>query len=91
VRWVVRGFGFVFLAVMLVAAYGFFTADDQAIETSARVAACAGRGPGCRTSLARFEKTPFYQDRKLRVGNATVVVRCARTGYLIGEYRCAIR
>jgi hypothetical protein len=91
VRSAVRGFGIVFLAVMLVAAYGFFTSDDQAIEATSRSTACAGRGPRCHAALARFVKTPFYQDRQFRVGGATVDIRCTRTGYLIGDQRCAIR
>ena len=76
---------------MLVAAYGFFTSDDRAIEASARSTACGARGPRCHAALTRFEKTPFYQDRQFRVGDATVDVRCTRTGYLIGEHHCAIR
>jgi hypothetical protein len=91
VRLAFRGFGVIFMGVMLVAAYGFFTSDDQAIEAAARSAACAARGPRCHAALARFVKTPFYQDRRFRVGDTTVNVRCTRAGYLIGEHRCAIR
>jgi hypothetical protein len=86
-----RAFGFVFLAVTLVAAYGFFTSDDRAIEADARSTACAGRGPKCHAALARFLKTPLYQDRQFRVAGGTVEVRCTRTGYLVGEHRCALR
>jgi hypothetical protein len=91
VRFTFRSIAFVFLAVTLVAAYGFFTSDDRAIEADARSTACAGRGPKCHASLARFFKTPFFQDRQFRVGGATVDVRCTRSSYLIGDHRCAIR
>jgi hypothetical protein len=86
-----RSFSFVLGAIALVAAYGFFTSDDRAIEAAARETACAGRGPKCHASLARLVKTPFYQDRQFRLGGATVEVRCTRTWYLVGEHRCAIR
>jgi hypothetical protein len=86
-----RIFGVVFLAVAVVAAIGFYTSDDQAIEANARSIACAGRGPKCHAALARFAKTPFFQDRQFRVGGETVEVRCTRTAYLIGDYSCAIR
>jgi hypothetical protein len=90
VRSAFRVFGVLFLAVMLVAAYGFFTSDDAAVEANARSIACAGRGPKCHAALERYLKTPFFQDRRFRVGGATVDVRCTRTRYLIGEHRCAV-
>jgi hypothetical protein len=78
-------------AATVVAAYSFFSADDQAIEAVARSKACAGGGPKCHAALARVVKTPFFQDRQFRVGNATVEVRCTRTAILLGDYQCAIR
>jgi hypothetical protein len=88
IRW---GVAVVVVAVVAVLVYGFFTADDQAIEAEARKAACSDRGPRCHAALARFLKTPFFQDRQFRVDGASVDVRCTRTGYLFGDYRCATR
>jgi hypothetical protein len=90
VRLAFRCVAFVFMGVMLVAAYSFFSSDDRAIEAAARSVACAGRGPKCHAALARFVKTPIYQDRQFRVGSATVDVRCTRTGYLVGDHHCAL-
>ena len=80
------------MAVVIVAAYEFFTSDDQALDKESRAMACAGRGARCHAALARFMKTPFFQERQFRVdGGATVDVRCTRTFYLVGEHHCAVR
>jgi len=88
---VMRSLALAVAAATVVAAYSFFSADDQAIEAVARSKACAGGGPKCHAALARVVKTPFFQDRQFRVGNATVEVRCTRTAILLGDYQCAIR
>src|SRR5262245_16687782 len=74
-----RFFSVVFLALVLLAAYSFFTSDDRAIEADARTVACAGRGPKCHAALARLLKTPIWQDLRFRVGRDTVDVRCTRS------------
>ena len=86
-----RSLAFILALVTAASAYSFFTADDHAIEALARSKACAGGGPKCHAALARVVKTPFFQDRQFRVGNATVEVRCTRTAILLGDYQCAIR
>jgi hypothetical protein len=88
---VLRSLALVVAATTVVAAYSFFSADDHAIEAVARSKACAGGGPKCHAALVRFVKTPFFQDRQFRVGNATVEVRCMRTAILLGDYECTIR
>ena len=88
---VARILGWVLAAVVVVAAYSFFSADDQAVEVAARSKACAGGGPKCHAALARLVKTPLFQDLEFRVGSGAVKVRCTRTAIILGDYRCAIR
>jgi hypothetical protein len=87
----IRSLGWVLVAIVVAAAYSFFFADDHAIEGAARSRACAEGGPKCHAALARYVKTPFFQDREFRVGTATIEVRCTRTAILFGDYQCAIR
>jgi hypothetical protein len=87
----VRSLAFVLAAVAVAAAYSFFSADDHAIEATARSKACTAGGARCHAALARVVKTPFFQDRQFRVGTATVEVRCTRKAVLVGDYQCAIR
>jgi len=85
-----RAFSLVFLAAVLVSAYNFFSLQGQA-ESQARAAVCAGRGPKCAPVMTRLFRTPLWDDVRFRRGTETVEVRCARSAYLVGEYRCAIR
>lgn len=86
----IRALGPVFLVLMLVAAYGFFT-DDAAVESRAREAACARREGKCVAKLARLEKTPIWRNLQFKVGRDTVSIRCTRTWLLLGEHRCAVK
>jgi hypothetical protein len=85
-----RILGLLCLAAAGLGAYNFFTLGPAA-EAGARIAACSGRKPPCTPALARIERTAFYQDTQFRIGKDTVTVRCARTAYLFGELRCAVR
>jgi hypothetical protein len=85
-----RAFSVVFLAAVLVSAYNFFSLQGVA-ETQARAAVCATRGPKCAPVLMRLFRTPLWDDVRLRLGGQTIEVRCGRTAYLVGEYRCAVR
>lgn len=87
---VVRVGGLVFLATMLVAAYNFFVLGPRT-ETEAHKAVCAGRTGRCAPGLVRMMRTPFWQDLRYRVGGREVDVRCARSLYLVGEFRCSVR
>lgn len=89
-RAVVRVFGLVFMAATFVAAYNFFALGARA-EPEARQAACAGRGSRCSPALTRLLRTPLWQDLSFRLAGKTVNVRCARSAYLFGEYRCVVR
>jgi hypothetical protein len=82
--------GYLFLALVLVAAFNFF-ADNRPTEAKARTVACSGRGPKCTASMTRLFRTPLWQDIQFRVAGQTVEVRCARTAYLFGEQACAVR
>jgi hypothetical protein len=86
---VIRALGPVFLGLVLVAAYSFFT-DDSAVESRARALSCAGRGPKCVSALARLEKTPLWRDLQFKVGRDMVTVHCTRIWILLGEHRCAV-
>lgn len=85
-----RALPLLFLAAVLVAAYGFFS-DDRTTEAAAQQAACAARGPRCTARLARLQKTPLWRELHFRIGAETVVVRCTRSAYLVGEHRCVSR
>lgn len=82
--------GLMFVAAAALGAYNFFSMGAAA-ESAARTAACTGRPGRCAPALTRLERTAFYQDTQFRVGKDTVSVRCARSAYLLGELRCAVR
>ena len=85
-----RILGLLCVAAAGLGAYNFFTMGAQA-EAAARTAACSGRTGRCTPAMTRLERTAFYQDVQFRVAGDTVTVRCARSAYLIGELRCAVR
>jgi hypothetical protein len=85
-----RILGIVCLTAAVLGAYNFFTMGAQA-EAAARTAACTGRTGRCAPAMTRLERTAFYQDVQFRIAGDTVTVRCARTAYLVGELRCAVR
>jgi hypothetical protein len=85
-----RILGLMCLTAAALGAYNFFTMGAQA-EAAARTAACSGRTGRCTPAMTRLERTAFYQDAQFRIAGDTVTVRCARSAYLVGELRCAVR
>ena len=85
-----RILGLICVTAAALGAYNFFTMGPAA-EAAARTAACTGRKGRCAPAMSRLERTAFYQDMQFRIGADTVTVRCARSAYLIGELRCAVR
>jgi hypothetical protein len=90
VKVALRIVGLVCVVAAALGAYNFFSMGSAA-EAAARTAACSGRKGRCAPAMTRLERTAFYQDVQFRVGADTVIVRCARSAYLLGELRCAVR
>jgi hypothetical protein len=90
VKLFVRLLSLVFLAAVIVSAFGFFS-DNRPVEAKAQALACEGRGPTCSARLTRLARTPLWQDLQFRVSKETVEIRCVRRAYILGEYTCAQR
>jgi hypothetical protein len=65
--------------------------DTFEIERMAMTTACAERGPSCRAQMTRWERTAIGQTFDLYTPRGTVIVRCQREYYLVGDYRCTLR
>lgn len=59
--------------------------DSSEVETLARQQASCPEG---HCQLSRVERSPFGQSFEFRQQGALVMVRCARSGLLIGPYEC---
>jgi hypothetical protein len=65
--------------------------DTFEIERMAMTTACAERGPSCRAQMTRWERTAIGQTFDMYTSRGTVIVRCQREYYLVGDYHCTLR
>jgi hypothetical protein len=65
--------------------------DTFEVERMAMDKACEERGPACRAQFTRWERTPIGQTFDMQTLSGTVIVRCQREYYLVGDYHCMLR
>ena len=53
--------------------------------------ACGDQGKDCRAQMTRMERNPIAQTFGITTPKRTVDVRCTRSLWFFGTYRCVLR
>jgi hypothetical protein len=65
--------------------------DNIDVIRAANEVACGDQGKDCRAQMTRMERNPIAQTFGITTPKRTVDVRCTRSLWFFGTYRCELR